>query len=72
MTNKSILIFGVGPLQKSLIEKCKEKGLFTVGIDPNEKAPCKDLVDVFEVVDSHPLEFYLFFVAHKLEFNLQI
>jgi biotin carboxylase len=56
MTNKSILIFGVGPLQKSLIEKCKEKGLFTVGIDPDEKAPCKDLVDVFEVVGSQDYE----------------
>lgn len=50
MSNKSILIFGTGPLQQSLIERCKLKGLFTVGIDPNPDAECKNSVDAFEVV----------------------
>lgn len=50
MSNKSILIFGTGPLQQSLIERCKLKGLFTVGIDPNPDAKCKNSVDAFEVV----------------------
>ena len=49
-SNKSILIFGTGPLQQSLIERCKLKGLFTVGIDPNPDAKCKNSVDAFEVV----------------------
>lgn len=50
MSNKSILIFGTGSLQQSLIERCKLKGLFTVGIDPNPDAECKNSVDAFEVV----------------------
>jgi len=56
MKNKPILIFGVGPLQKSLIERCKAKELFTIGIDPEKNAVCKDLVDVFEVVDGQDYE----------------
>lgn len=48
--NKSILIFGTGILQQSIIERCKLKSLFTVGIDPNPNAECKDFVDVFEVI----------------------
>jgi len=56
MDKKSILVFGVGPLQKSLIERCKLKGLFTVGIDPMEDALCKNDVDVFEVVDGQDFE----------------
>ena len=54
--NKSILIFGVGTLQKSIIELCKKKGLFTIGIDPNENAECKNLVDLFIVVDGNDLK----------------
>lgn len=50
MNKKAILIFGVGPLQKSIIECCKTLGLYTIGIDPDENAICKNLVDVFEVV----------------------
>jgi biotin carboxylase len=49
---ESILIFGVSDLQKSLIERCKAKGLFTVGIDPDPNAKYKDLVDAFEVVNG--------------------
>ena len=55
-TNISILIFGVGTLQQSLIERCRLKGLFTVGIDPNPNAECKKNVDVFEVVDGNDFE----------------
>lgn len=56
MDKQSILIFGVGPLQKSLIIQCKLKGLFTVGIDPMEDASCKNDVDAFEVVDGQNFE----------------
>ena len=56
MSNKSILIFGTGPLQQSLIERCKSKGLFTVGIDPNPDAECKRDVDAFEIVSGNDFE----------------
>lgn len=56
MDKESILIFGTGPLQKSLIERCKLKGLFTVGIDPMEDALCKNDVDAFEVVGGQDFE----------------
>lgn len=56
MDKKAILIFGVGPLQKSIIECCKTKGLYTIGIDPNENAVCKDIVDKFEVVGGDDYE----------------
>ena len=55
-TNKSILVFGTGPLQQSLIERCKLKGLFTVGIDPNSNAECKKCVDAFELVPGDDFE----------------
>ena len=47
---KSILVFGCGELQQSIIGRAHEKGLFVVGIDPCENAFCKDDVDAFEVV----------------------
>lgn len=47
---KSVLIFGVGPLQASIIKRAKLMGLYTVGIDPAADATCKDEVDAFEVV----------------------
>lgn len=47
---KSVLIFGVGPLQKSIIGRAKKMGLYTVGIDPCDDATCRDDVDAFEVV----------------------
>jgi len=53
---QSILVFGLSDLQKSLIERCKAKGLFTVGIDPNPEAKCRNLVDVFEVVSGQDFE----------------
>lgn len=53
---KSILIFGVGPLQKSIINRAKLMGLYTVGIDPAKDATCKDEVDAFEVVGGQDYE----------------
>ncbi|WP_321516524.1 ATP-grasp domain-containing protein [Marinifilum fragile] len=52
MDKQAILIFGVGPLQKSIIDRCKRKGIYTIGIDPDKNAICKNLVDVFEVVEG--------------------
>lgn len=56
MDKKSILIFGVGELQKSIIQRAKLMGLFVVGIDPCEEAVCKDEVDAFEVVGGQDYE----------------
>ncbi len=53
---KAILIFGVGPLQKSIIGRAKKMGLYTVGIDPCEDATCRDDVDAFEVVGGQDYE----------------
>ncbi len=53
---KSVLIFGVGPLQESIIKRAKLMGLYTVGIDPAEDATCKDCVDAFEVVPGQDYE----------------
>lgn len=47
---KAVLVFGVGPLQESIIKRAKKMGLYTVGIDPCADATCKDCVDAFEVV----------------------
>lgn len=56
MDKKSILIFGVGELQRSIIRRAKLKGLFTIGIDPCADAVCKDEVDVFEIVGGQDFE----------------
>ena len=53
---KAVLIFGVGPLQESIIKRAKKMGLYTVGIDPCEDATCKDSVDSFEVVPGQDYE----------------
>ena len=53
---KSVLIFGVGPLQESIIARAKKSGLYTVGIDPCEDATCRDCVDAFEVVPGQDYE----------------
>ena len=53
---KSVLIFGVGPLQKSIIGRAKLMGLYTVGIDPAENATCRNEVDAFEVVGGQDYE----------------
>ena len=53
---KSVLIFGVGPLQESIIARAKKMGLYTVGIDPCEDATCRECVDAFEVVPGQDYE----------------
>ncbi len=53
---KSVLIFGVGPLQKSIIGRAKKMGLYTVGIDPAPEASCRNDVDAFEVVGGQDYE----------------
>ena len=53
---KAVLIFGVGPLQESIINRAKLMGLYTVGIDPAADATCRDKVDAFEVVGGQDFE----------------
>lgn len=53
---KAVLIFGVGPLQESIIGRARKMGLFTVGIDPCADATCKGCVDAFEVVGGQDFE----------------
>lgn len=53
---KAVLIFGVGSLQQSIINRAKKMGLYTVGIDPCEDATCRDDVDAFEVVGGQNYE----------------
>lgn len=53
---KAVLIFGVGPLQKSIIGRAQKMGLYTVGIDPCEDATCRADVDAFEVVGGQDFE----------------
>lgn len=50
MDKRSILVFGVGELQQSIISRAKKMNLYVVGIDPCEDAYCKDDCDAFEVV----------------------
>lgn len=50
MDKKAVLIFGVGELQLSIINRANQTGLFTVGIDPCEDAFAKDACQAFEVV----------------------
>lgn len=53
---KAVLIFGVGPLQQSIINRAKKMGLYTIGIDPCKDATCRDDVDAFEVVGGQDYE----------------
>lgn len=53
---KAVLIFGVGTLQQSIIQRAKRMGLFTVGIDPLEDAACRGDVDAYEVVGGKDFE----------------
>jgi len=46
----SILIFGGGLNQMTLIQSAKDLGYKTIVIDPLENAPAKKIADVFEVV----------------------
>lgn len=56
MDKKSILVFGVGELQRSIVRRAKLKGLFTIGIDPCADAVCKNEVDAFEIVGGQDFE----------------
>lgn len=56
MRKPSVLIFGCGVLQRSLIGKARAMGLRTVGIDPCADAAARDAVDVFEVVGGQDFE----------------
>lgn len=56
MDKRSILIFGVGELQRSIIRRAKLKDLFTIGIDPCADAVCKGEVDAFEIVGGQDFE----------------
>lgn len=53
---KAVLVFGVGPLQESIINRAKLMGLYTVGIDPVAAATCRNAVDAFEVVGGQDYE----------------
>lgn len=55
MDKKTIMVFGVGELQKSIIERAHKMGLFVVGIDPCSDAVCKDDCDAFEVVGGQDI-----------------
>lgn len=50
------MVFGVGELQKSIIDRAHNMGLLVVGIDPCADASCKDNCDAFEVVDGQDYE----------------
>ena len=50
------MIFGVGELQLSIINRAKAMGLFTVGIDPCEDAYARNACDAFEVVGGQDYE----------------
>jgi carbamoyl-phosphate synthase large subunit len=54
--NKSILIFGAAKLQRSIIEQANKMGLFTIGIDPDENAEYKDILNAFEIVGGNDFE----------------
>lgn len=56
MNKNSILIFGGGDNQLTLIKAAKERDYFTVVIDPNYDAPGKLIADVFEVVSPKDFE----------------
>ena len=50
MNKGAILIFGGGENQLTLIKSAKERGYYTVVIDPNDNAPGKLEADAFEIV----------------------
>lgn len=56
MDKKSIMVFGVGELQESIIKRAKAMGLFVVGIDPCAEACCRNAVDAFEIVGGQDYE----------------
>ncbi len=55
-TNKRLLIFGGGPLQKSLINQANSLGIETIVIDPDPSAIGKQLASHFEVIEGDDFE----------------
>lgn len=55
-SGKTLLIFGGGFLQLSIIDRCRKLGVTSVVIDPFDGAPGKDTADHFEVVGGQDLE----------------
>lgn len=53
---KSILVFGGGSLQISIIKLCKQLGLKTIVIDPDCKAEGQKFAESFEVIDGNDFE----------------
>lgn len=51
-----ILIFGGGDNQLTLIKSAKERGYYTVVIDPNKNVPGKEIADAFEIVAPKDFE----------------
>lgn len=49
---KTILVFGGGVLQTSIIQKIKNRNIRCIVIDPNAQAPGRNIADVFETVDG--------------------
>lgn len=68
MDKKTVLVFGVGELQKSIIARAKAMGLYVVGIDPFADAVAKDDCDAFEVVGGQDL-IRTIAVCHKYNVN---
>lgn len=56
MDKRSVLIFGVGELQLSIIKRANQMGLFTVGIDPCVDAYSRSECCAFEVVGGQDYE----------------
>ena len=56
MDKKSVLIFGAGELQLSIIKRANLMGLFTVGIDPCKDACSRLECSAFEVVGGQDYE----------------
>ena len=49
--NKKILIIGTGYGQLPIINKCKELGIYSIGVDVNPKSVGANFVDIFENID---------------------
>ena len=56
MENKSILIFGAGLNQITLIKAAEELGLTSIVLDPFDDAPGKNFADYFYKVDGNDYE----------------
>jgi len=61
---KSVLVFGAGELQGSLIENVKRLNYKAIVIDPDSNATCRHLADVFEVVSANDFDKTLY-IAKK-------